>query len=124
MSKIIKRTAAIAAAVAIGAGSLALVAPSEASAATYKKQGSATVKEGRKVVREADKQKCLTLREVQKIVKGAGVAVEGGRGWNATGKAEVLVVAFGHGKCADAAILGYDNGDAYAWLDGRVLWAA
>ena len=46
MSKIIKRAAAIGAVVAIGAGALAFTAPT-ADAATYKKPGSVTVKEGR-----------------------------------------------------------------------------
>ena len=129
MSKIIKRTAAIGAAVAIGAGALAFSAPT-ADAATYRKPGSVTVKEGRKVVREADKQKCLTLKEVRKIVKGAGyVATDEDNGgttnvWYGKGKAAGLVVeGYDTGKCATAAALIYDNGNAYAWLDGRVLWA-
>ena len=71
MSKIITRIAAVGAAVSIGAGGLALTAPT-ADAATYKKVGTATVKEGSKVVREADQQRCLTVKETRKIVKGNG----------------------------------------------------
>ena len=120
MSKIIKRTAAIGAAVAIGVGvgALAATAP-DASAAG--KVGTATVNEGRKVVREADKQRCLTLKETRKIVHGNGTRMEGGWYWYCKGKADILIVTFNGSKCAQTTLLGYDNGDAFAWIDGRVL---
>ena len=126
MSKMIKRVAAVGAAVAIGTSALAMTAPGAAS-----RTGSATVKEGDKVVREADKQKCLTLKEVRKIVKGKGTAYDGhgadsytgGTYWIGKGKADYLVVEFNGSKCAQAAYLYYDNSDAYAWIDGKVLWA-
>jgi len=121
MSRIIKRVAAIGAAVAIGAGSLALAAPSADAAKVYKKPGSATVKEGRKVVREADKQKCLTLKEAQKIVKGAGYRGEGVQYWYGKGKADYVIVEFDGSKCAQAAFLVYDNGDTYGWVNGYLM---
>ena len=125
MSKIITRIAAVGAAVSIGAGGLALTAPT-ADAATYKKVGTATVKEGRKVVREADQQRCLTVKETRKIVKGNGeyLGVEDGNAnyyWKATGKAEFLLVQY-HGGCANAAALVYDNGNVYSFLNGGLVW--
>ena len=42
--------------------------------------------------------------------------------WEGKGKAAFLVVHF-EGKCAGGAALYYDNGDAYAWIDGKILWA-
>lgn len=102
------------------AGFVATAAP--AGAATTG-PGTATVAEGRKVVREADKQSCLTLKEAQKIVHGKGDRAEGGRYWMGKGKADVLFVEFDGQHCAQAAYLYYDNGNAYAWLNGRVLWA-
>lgn len=117
-----RRLVALAATTAVLGGGAAALAPSNAHAASYG-TGTATVSEGRKVVREADKQSCLTLKEAQKMVKGKGYAVEGGRVWNGKGKAEALYVEFSGSKCAQGAYLLYDNGDAYAWIDGRVLWA-
>jgi hypothetical protein len=68
MHKIFTRTAAVAAAVAIGTGALALSAP-DAGAAS---RGTATATESRKVMRQAEDQRCLTLREARKYVKGTG----------------------------------------------------
>ena len=119
--KNVRRLVALAATTAILGGGVAALAPSNAHAATFG-TGTATVKEGRKVVREADKQKCLTLKEVRKIVKGNGNQMEGGRSWNSKGKGDWLGVEFSGGKCATSAYLVYDNGDAYSWVDGKVLW--
>jgi hypothetical protein len=117
-----RRIVALAATTALLGGGAAALAPSSAEAATYK-TGTATVKEGRKVVREADKQKCLTLKEVRKYTKANGsYAGEGDYVWEGKGKAAFLVVHF-EGKCAGGAALYYDNGDAYAWFDGKMLWA-
>lgn len=105
---------------ALGVGMIAVTAaPSQAATS----KGTATVSEGRKVVREADRQHCLTLREVRKIVHGTGTKYDTGWAWRGTGKADVLAVEFNGGKCVQTAILGYDNGNALAWIDGRVLWA-
>lgn len=120
MNKNLKRLAGLGVAAAAGLGMLAVTAPS-ASASTVKSHGTATVSEGRKVVREADRQKCLTLKEVRKIVHGSGEQAEGGRVWFGKGKADFLFVEFNGGKCAQGAYLFYDNGDAYVWIDGRVL---
>lgn len=107
-------------ALALGVGMIGVTAaPSQAATS----KGTATVSEGRMVVREADRQHCLTLREVRKIVHGNGEQMEGGRFWRATGKADFFGVEFNGGKCAKATYLVYDNGNAFAWIDGRVLWA-
>ena len=123
MSKIIIRSASVAAAVAIGAGSLALATPS-ASAATYRSAGTATVAEGRKVVREADEQRCLTLKETRKIVKGNGreYAVDGptrGFAWKGKGNVARLNVTFVHG-CADFVYLDYRHGRTLSWANWTV----
>jgi len=120
MHSIIKKSAAIAATtVALTAGALTVGAPDASAAST----GTVTVKEGRKVVREADRQGCLTKKEARKIVKGTGNQGEGITYWYGKGKADYLIVEFNGGRCATGAYLVYDNGDAYAWIDGQVLWA-
>ena len=109
MHKIITRTLGVGAALAVGLGAMAATAPS-ASAASH--VGTATVKEGRKVVREADRQRCLTLKETRKIVHGTGSrdANPGTYYWYAKGRAEVLIVEYS-GGCAVFSGLQYDNGD-------------
>ena len=57
----IRRTATILSALVIGAGTLALATP-EASAAS---RGTATKSEARKVVKQGERQKCLTIKESQ-----------------------------------------------------------
>lgn len=121
--KIVSWIAALAVTAGLG---LAVTAPT-AEAASYG-TGTVTKKEGRKVVREADKQKCLTLKEVRKIVKGKGTyAGDGDYVWYGKGSVSGLVVSFddwqgGNRYCADVAGLVYDNGSVYVWAGGSAYY--
>jgi hypothetical protein len=121
MNRIIRKTVAIVAStVALAGGGLALTA-GDASAAS---RGTATVAEGRKVVREADRQGCLTLKEARKIVKGNGTeyTVEGptrGWQWKGSGNVRTLDATFIHG-CADFVYLDYRHGRTLVWSNWTV----
>jgi len=84
-------------------------------------KGTVTVKEGKRVVRAADHQKCLTLKEVRKIVHGQGTVVGKDsdsryQTWDGRGKADYLDVIFWHG-CADAVYLVKHSGAELIYLD-------
>lgn len=113
------RRAALIAAVSIAAVTVTgSIAPTTASAAS---PGSVTVSEGRRVIRAADHQRCLTLKETRALVHGSGVLVGKDSAsryqtWKGKGKASFLDVVYVHG-CAIGAWLDYDNGRQLSWHD-------
>lgn len=119
MNSIIERVVGIAAASTIGLGGLAVMAP---DVNAYSK-GTVTRSEGRKVVREADWQQCLTMKEIRKIVKGSGSPMEGGRSWKGRGKVDFLGVEHYGKRCAVGVYLIMDNGDTLSWVNGQINWA-
>jgi len=114
----VRKIAAIAAATIAVTGIVTTI-PTDAHAAS--KAGTVTVSEGRRVVKAADHQRCLTLKETRKIVKGQGTLVGKDNDsryqtWNGKGKADYLDVIFWHG-CADAVYLVRHSGKELVFLD-------
>lgn len=108
---------AIATMTAAGVCAIGLSMPAgTADAAGY---ATVTVSEGRKAVREADEQGCLTYKELRKIVGGKGHVVKrGGRThytWPGKGKALGLYVVTRSNGCADHVSLDYNSGAALRW---------
>jgi hypothetical protein len=100
MNKSIKRVVGIAATAAVGFGIMAVTAPSASAAG----RGSASVSEINKLSREMDRQKCVTLKEVRKIIHGNGTrewtrpGSWKGYTWNGSGDVDYLDVRF-HKNC-------------------------
>lgn len=118
MNKTISRIAGITGAVALGVGALGAMAP-DASAAG---RGTATKTEARKVVREAESQRCLTLKEARKIVKGNGTYIGsddlGARyyHWAGTGSVRTLDISV-LGSCTDLVAVDWRRGATTYWGD-------
>lgn len=116
MHKIFTRTAAIAAALAVGAGALAVGAPSASAAST----GTATSAEARKVMRQAEDQRCLTLKEARKIVKGngtySGTDSLGARyyHWSGKGSVRTLDISVLQG-CTDLVVVDWRRNATTYW---------
>ena len=115
----VRKIAVLAAATLATVAVTASIAPTSASASV--KGGTVTASEGRRVIRAADRQKCLTLKEVRHIVHGKGVKAAGDyvgtyQTWKGKGKIAFLDVTFRKG-CADGAWLDYDNGKQLSWID-------
>jgi hypothetical protein len=123
MRKIITHAAGITAAIAVGIGVVAVTAPSADAASST---GSVTRKEGRKVIREGDRQKCLTLKEVRKMVHGNGKKTWDADGykeytWKGAKKSGVyeLWVGFDNKtKCANWGEMSNRNGDFFSFYSG------
>lgn len=108
--------------VAIVAATLATTAiaatlPTDAHAAS---RGTATAKEARKVVREAEDQRCLTLKEARKIVHGNGTYTGtdeiGARyyHWSGKGNVRTLDISVLDG-CTDLVVVDWRRGATTAW---------
>ena len=110
----------IVATAALGAGVVGAAPAPAAEAKTYKKPGSVTRTEARKVARALDRQKCLTLKETKKIVKGAGYDVtddEGEPGWvDRDWKPAKGVESFGVSYFKGCAAVG-----AYTFTNGKFV---
>ena len=117
MHSIIKKAAAIAVTtVSLAVGASALSA-TDASAAS---RGTATTAEARKVVREAESQRCLTLREARKIVKGNGTYTGtdslGARYYHWEGKGNVRTLDISVlGSCTDLVAVDWRRGATTYW---------
>jgi len=117
MHSIIKKSVAIAATtVALSTGALALTA-GDASAAS---RGTATATESRKMVRQAEDQRCLTLKEARKIVKGNGTYIGtddlGARYYHWAGKGNVRTLDISVlGSCTDLVVVDWRRGATTYW---------
>ena len=116
MHKVITRTAATLAATVAIAGGFALSAP-DASAAS---RGTATATEARKVVREAERQRCLTLKEARKIVHGngtySGTDDIGARYYHWSGKGSVRSLDISVlGSCTDLVVVDWRRNATTYW---------
>lgn len=124
MNKIITRTAAVAATV-LTIGGLAMATAPNASAAS---RGTATSSEARKVMREAENQRCLTLREARKIVHGngtySGTDDLGARYYHWAGKGNVrtLDISVLDG-CTDLVVIDWRR-NATTWWGNYGAWQA
>jgi hypothetical protein len=116
MNKLIIRTASVAAA-ALTIGGLALATAPNASAAS---RGTASTSEAHKIVREAQNQRCLTLREARKIVHGngtySGVDDLGARyyHWAGTGSVRTLDISVLDG-CTDLVVVDWRRNANTYW---------
>lgn len=112
----VRKIAAIAAATIATVAVTASIAPTTASAASV---GTVTVKEGKRVIRAADNQRCLTLKETRRIIHGNGVLVGKDstsryQTWNGKGKADFVDVVYSHG-CAVGVWFVYKSERQLSW---------
>ena len=97
------------AALALAGGAAAVTAmPAEAA---IKGKGSVSARESDKVLRAMSKQRCLTIKETQRIVKGKGTKVR------ATAKNRHVVWSWNGTGAVDKLEVQYDKGCAYAHIE-------
>ncbi|HEY5848736.1 MAG TPA: hypothetical protein VIT42_18290 [Microlunatus sp.] len=109
MSKFKRIGVAVLATIALAGGAAAATAsPAEAA---IKGKGTVSARESDKVLRAMTKQRCLTIKETQRIVKGKGTKV------SATAKNRHVVWSWNGIGAVDKLEIQYHKGCAYAHIE-------